>query len=318
MDLMTLLQLLVSSTLMYSAPLIFTAIAGTFSERGGIVNIGLEGIMVMGAFMGAIANLALGDTFGSATPWVGLLAGGLCGLLYSAIHAVATVHLRADHTISGTVLNIAAPALGVFLVRAMYGKAQTGPLAHPFIATTIPVLNKIPIIGPIFFTNTSIPAYLGVVVGIVSAIVLYRTTFGLRLRSVGEHPAAAETLGINVYAMRYAGVLLSGFLGGIGGAIQSQAIANEFSLLTISGQGFIAMAAMIIGQWHPLGAMAASLLFGLAQSLGRVGNYIPVISSLPSVFLQILPYVLTIVVLLGFMGQSRAPKADGVTYVRNR
>ncbi|SFC13388.1 simple sugar transport system permease protein [Alkalibacterium subtropicum] len=318
MNIVSLLQLIVSSSLIYAAPLIFTAIGGAFSERGGIVNIGLEGIMVMGAFASAIFNLTFTSTFGDMTPWLGLLAGALIGILFSLIHAVATVHLRADHIISGTVINLAAPALAVFLTRAIYGAAQTGPLAEPFGRANIFLLHRIPVIGPIFFENTSGPAYLGILVAVISWVVMFKTRFGLRLRSVGEHPHAAETLGINVYFMKYAGVLISGLLGGIGGAIQAQAISNEFGVLTIAGQGFISLAAMIFGKWNPLGAMGAAIFFGFAQSLARIGNYIPIIQDIPGIWLQIMPYLLTIIVLVGVVGKAVAPKAIGKTFIKSK
>lgn len=318
MDIIQLLQLIVSSSLMYAAPLILTALGGTFSERGGVVNIGLEGIMVMGAFMSAIFNIQFFGTFGNLTPWVGLLAGGVIGLLFSILHAVATINLRADHIVSGTVINLAAPALAVFLTRAIFGAAQTGPLPRAFGRSNIFLLHRIPVIGPIFFRNTSGPAYLGIIIAVIAWFILFKTRFGLRLRSVGEHPHAAETLGIKVYTMKYAGVLISGFLGGMGGAIQAQAIHNEFGILTVAGQGFIAMAAMIFGKWNPLGAMGAAIFFGFAQSLARIGNYIPIIQDVPNIWLQVLPYLLTILVLVGVIGRAEAPAAIGKTYIKSK
>ncbi|OJF94320.1 ABC transporter permease [Alkalibacterium sp. 20] len=318
MSITSLLQLIVSSSLIYAAPLIFTAIGGTFSERSGVVNIGLEGIMVMGAFSAAIFNLTFYSTFGNMTPWLGLLAGGFIGILFSLIHAVATIHFRADHIVSGTVINLAAPAIAVFLTRAIYGAAQTGPLGRSFGRSNIFLLHRIPVIGPIFFRNTSGPAYLGILVAIIAWVIMFKTRFGLRLRSVGENPHAAETLGINVYLMKYAGVMISGFLGGIGGAIQAQAIANEFGILTIAGQGFISLAAMIFGKWNPLGAMGAAIFFGFAQSLARIGNYIPIIQDIPGIWLQILPYLLTIIILVSVVGRSVAPKEIGKTFIKSK
>ena len=318
MSAISILQLLVTSSLMYSTPLILTAIAGTFSERAGVVNIGLEGIMVMGAFASAVFNLQFYDTFGSMTPWVSMLFGGLIGLVFAVLHAVATINLRADHVVAGTALNLLAPGLAVFLVRVMYGKAQTGPLAQSFGITSIPVLKDIPVIGEIFFTNVTPLGYIGILIGIISWVILFKTPFGLRLRAVGEHPVASETVGINVYLYKYAGVLISGFLGGMGGAIQAQAISNEFGVLVISGQGFMAMAAMIFGKWNPIGVTFAAIFFGFAQSLSRVGHYIPVIQDIPVLFLQVLPYVLTIIILVAFIGKSEAPKALGRPYVKSK
>lgn len=313
------IALLVSSSLVYSAPLIFTALGGVFSERSGIVNVGLEGIMVIGAFTAVMFNLGTADSLGSWTPWFALLAAGLAGLIFSIIHAVATVNLRADHIISGTVLNLVAPALGIFLTRVFFnGKGQTEIIRKSFGYFNFPILSKIPIIGQIFFSKTSLPAYVGILIAILAWFVVYKTRFGLRLRSVGEHPQAADTLGINVYKMRYIGVLLSGFLGGMGGGVLAQSISMNFSHVTVAGQGFIAMAAMIFGKWNPIGAMLAALFFGFAQSLSVVGSQIPLVSNIPPVLLQIAPYVITIFVLVGFVGQSKGPAAGGRTYIKSK
>lgn len=319
MDIVTVLSIVVSSMLVYSTPLIFTGLGGTFSERSGIVNVGLEGIMVVGAFVATIFNLQYAASLGSWTPWIGLIVAGICGAVFSIIHAVATVNLRADHIVSGTVMNLLAPALTIFLTRIIFDqKGQTEIITQNFGKFTFPVLSKIPIIGEIFFTNTSAPAYLAIVVAFVCYYIIFKTKFGLRLRSVGEHPQAADTLGINVYKMRYAGVMISGFLGGVGGAVVAQSITLNFSHSTIVGQGFIAMAAMIFGKWNPIGVMLSALLFGLAQSLSVIGNYIPIIQDIPSVWLNISPYIITVVVLVGFIGKSEAPAAIGTTYVKSK
>lgn len=318
MNFVTVLALIVSSTLVYSAPLIFTALGGTFSENSGIVNVGLEGIMTMGAFTSVVFNLSFASTFGTATPWLGALLGGIIGIIFSLLHAVATVNWRADHVISGTVLNLMAPPLAVFLVKAIYNKGQTENISQNFGYFSFPGLANIPVIGPIFFKNTSAPAWVAIVLSIFLYWVLYKTRFGLRLRSSGENPQAADTLGINVYKMRYAGVLISGFLGGIGGAVFAEAISGNFSVSTIAGQGFMALAAMIFGRYNPIGAMLSSLFFGFAQSLSIIGDQIPGISSLPSVYLQIAPYVLTIIVLVVFFGKTVGPAADGQNYIKSK
>ncbi|WP_035053887.1 ABC transporter permease [Carnobacterium pleistocenium] len=319
MDIISLLQLIVASSLVYSAPLVLTALGGTFSERSGIVNVGLEGIMVIGAFSSIVFNLTFAGAFGGWTPWIAALVGGLIGVIFSLIHAVATVNLRADHIISGTVINLMAPALAIFFTRVLYnGAGQTDRITESFGKVTVPLLNRIPIIGDIFFRGTSAPAFAGILIAVICWVVLFKTRFGLRLRSVGEHPQAADTLGINVYLMKYAGVMLSGLLGGMGGAIQAQSISLSFSASTIAGQGFIAMAAMIFGKWNPLGAMGAAIFFGFAQSLGVIGNYIPIIQDIPSVWLQIAPYAITIIVLVGVIGRSEGPAAGGKTYIKSK
>ena len=290
MNLTSLLALIVSSTLVYSAPLILTSLGGVYSENSGIVNIGLEGIMTVG-------------DFGSATPWLGALVGAIFGLIFSILHAFATINLHADHIISGTVLNLLAPPLGVFLIKAIYEKGQTPNITANFGYADIPVLAQIPVIGKIFFTNTSAPAWLAIILTIILWFVLYKTKLGLRLRSTGENPQAADTLGINVYKMRYIGVLTSGLMAGLGGAVFAQSISGNFSISTIVGQGFMALAAVI---------------FGFAQSLSIIGNQLPGIAKIPTVYMQIAPYVITILVLVLFLGKSVAPAADGVNYIKSK
>lgn len=242
MSLVTIFALLVSSMLIYATPLIFTSIGGTFSERAGVVNVGLEGIMVMGGGSGIVFNLEFAHIFGKATPWLAVLVGGVVGLIFSLIHALATINFRADHIVSGTVLNLLAPSLAIFLVKVMYGKGQTDNIQQSFGKFDFPILSKIPVLGDIFFRNTSLVGYLAVAFSFLAWFVLYKTRFGLRLRSVGEHPQAADTLGINVYLMKYYGVMISGFLGGIGGAVYAQSISVNFAVTTILGPGFIALA----------------------------------------------------------------------------
>ena len=318
MNLQAVLQNIIASALIYSAPLILTALGGTFSERSGVINIGLEGIMVIGAFSSVVFNLTFAQTFGSWTPWVSMIVGGLVGVLFSLFHAVATINWRADHIISGTVINLLAPALALFFTHVLYDRKQTDYVSKSFGYYTVPVLSKIPVIGPILFKNTSAPAIFGIGVAILSWFLLYKTRFGLRLRSVGENPQAADTLGINVYKMKYAGVLLSGLLGGLGGAIQAQAIALNFSGSTVAGQGFIAMAAMIFGKWNPLGAMGAAIFFGFAQSLAVTGHYVPILRNVPGVWLQVAPYALTIIALIVVVGGSKGPAANGKTYIKSK
>ena len=314
----SLIASIVTQTLVYATPLILTALGGVFSERSGIVNVGLEGIMVMGAFSAITFNLTFAESLGPWAPWVAVIVGGLVGMLFSTLHAVATVNLRADHIISGTVINLMAPALAVFLVKVIYQKGQTDNIDQIFGYFSFPVLQDIPVLGPIFFKNTTLPGYFAILIAILAWFIVYKTRFGLRLRAVAENPQAADTLGINVYLMRYSGVLLSGFFGGMGGAIFAQSISGRFSVTTIAGQGFIAMAAMIFGKWNPLGAMGAAIFFGFAQNISIVGANLPVISSIPEVYLQAAPYVLTILVLVIFLGKASGPKANGKNYIKSK
>lgn len=308
------LQSIIPIALFYSAPLIFTALGGVISERTGVVNIGLEGLMVMGAFVGIVFNLTFADVFGAATPWISIIAAAVIGGIFALLHAVASITFRADQVVSGVAINFLAVGLGVFLTKQWYGKGQTDMVEEPFYSTSVPILSDIPIIGEMFFARAYYTSYLAIFLAFVAWFVLYKTTFGLRLRSVGEHPMAADTNGINVYKMRYIAVILSGALGGLGGAVFALTIAFNFSGSTIVGQGFMALAAVIFGKWHPLGALGAALFFGFAQSLSV--SSLPILDNVPDVYLTIAPYLLTILALAGFIGRAEAPKASGTPYVK--
>lgn len=310
------LQSIIPTTLFFSAPLIFTALGGVFSERSGVVNIGLEGLMVMGAFVGIVFNLTFADVFGGWTPWISILVAMAISAIFSIIHAVASVSLRANQVVSGVAINFLALGVGVFLTKEWYGKGQTDMVQAPFYTQDIPFLSDLPILGPLLFKGIYVTSYLAIILAFVAWFILYKTPFGLRLRSVGEHPLAADTNGINVYKMRYIAVIISGALGGLGGSVYALTIAMNFSHATIVGQGFMSLAAVIFGKWHPLGAMGAALFFGLAQSLSVVGSSLPLLSDVPQVFLLIAPYVLTILALAGFIGRAEAPKANGEPYIK--
>jgi ABC-type uncharacterized transport system permease subunit len=316
MSFLDVLYFIVPAAIFYAAPLIFTAIGGVFSERSGVVNIGLEGLMVVGAFIGILFNLLYVDVFGASTPWMALLAAMVVAALFSLLHAVASVSFRADQVVSGVAINLLAIALCLFLVKKIYNKGQTDFIQERFLRDDIPFLKDIPILGPMFFQDVYMTSVLAIGVAILAWVVLYYTPFGLRLRAVGEHPMAADTMGINVSRMRYIAVMISGGLAGIGGAVYSQSISLDFGHSTINGQGFMALAAMIFGKWHPLGAMGAALFFGFAQALSIVGSKLPYIEHVPSVFLLIMPYVLTILALAGFIGKANAPKAIGIPYIK--
>ncbi|WP_373463269.1 ABC transporter permease [Bacillus sp. SORGH_AS_0510] len=313
---MEILMIVVPSTLLWAAPLVFTALGGIFSERSGVVNIGLEGLMVIGAFSSIVFNLSVYDTLGNATPWVALLVAMAAGAVFSLLHAVASITFRADHTVSGVAINLLATGVTLFLVKLIFDKGETGIITKNFHKIDIPVLKDIPVIGKIFFQDTYWTSFLAIIVAIIVWYIVFKTPFGLRLRSVGEHPMAADTMGINVTKMRYLGVIISGALGGLGGAVYAQSIANNFSHSTISGQGFMALAAMIFGKWHPLGALGAAIFFGFAQSISIIGSSLPFLKDIPSVYLLIAPYVLTILALTGFIGRADAPKAVGTHYIK--
>lgn len=317
MDLMQILALVIPAAIYAAAPLILTALGGLFSERSGVVNIGLEGLMVMGAFTGIVTTLTLeGMGVGAASTWIALLAAIVIGALFSLFHAVASISFRADQIVSGVALNFLAVGLCVFLVRLFYSKGQTDYIQNRIYRFDVPILSDIPFIGPLFFSSAYITSYIAIALAVIVYFVVFFTPFGLRLRSVGEHPMAADTMGINVNKMRYIGVMLSGAFAGLGGAVFAVTVSGNFSGTTILGQGFMALAALIFGKWHPLRAMGAALFFGLAQALSITGQQIPLLANVPTVYLLIAPYVLTILALAGFVGRAEGPKAIGKPYIK--
>lgn len=296
----------ISITFMYSAPLILAALGGVISERAGVVNIGIEGMMVIGAFVGATAG------YYSQNPWLGLIGAGLAGGALATLHAVASVSFRANQTVSGIALNFIGPGLSLFMCRLFFDGATM----------TKPVPNKIPKIlswtggstENTLFNAANLDAT--VIIALLAAalmwFVLYKTKLGLRIRAVGEHPAAADTLGVDVYLIRYGAVIASGVLAGLGGGARSLAVVSNFTPTVISGHGFIALAAVVFGKWTPHGAVGACMLFGFAQALVVIlgGTELAISSQL----LSMLPYILTIAMLILFVGRSSAPKADGIPY----
>lgn len=306
---------LLNITLVYSTPLILAAIGGIFSERSGVVNIGLEGLMVIGAFASAVFAFYAEDAgWGPVSPWIGMLAGALAGVVIASIHAVASINFKADQTISGVVINFLAAGMSVYLVKVLFeGAGQTETLEYVFGKVPIPLLSQIPVLGPALF-DAYPPTYLAYAVVLGAWYVLFRMPFGLRLRAVGEHPGAADTVGIKVKSLRYSGVLLSGAFAGLGGATITLTTTSSFSHNTISGQGFIAIAAMIFGKWHPYGAFGAAVFFGLAQSLRNVVQLYEWSRQIPSEFIYMLPYALTILVLAGAVGRAYPPAALGEPY----
>ncbi|KYG89565.1 sugar ABC transporter permease [[Bacillus] sp. KCTC 13219] len=319
MSFLDVLYFIVPSAIFYAAPLILAAIGGVFSERSGVVNIGIEGIMVIGAFVGIVFNLFTYETLGNFTPWAALLMAMVVGAIFSLLLAVAAISFRADQTVTGVALNLLGIAVALFSVKMIFeGRGQTDFISKRFARFDIPLLSDIPFIGRLLFHDVYGTSILAIAVAIFAWFVIFKTPFGLRLRAVGEHPMAADTMGINVTKMRYIAVMISGGLAGIGGAIYAQTITNDFGHATINGQGFMAIAAMIFGKWHPIGAMGAALFFGLAQALSIAGGSIPYVKEIPPVFLTILPYVLTILALAGFIGKASAPKASGQPYIKGK
>ncbi|THB72159.1 MAG: ABC transporter permease [Desulfobulbaceae bacterium] len=299
---------IIGTTLMYSTPLIFTSLGGVITERSGVVNIGLEGMMYFGAFAGAAAAYFFQD------PWLGLLCAALGGAFWGLIHAIACVSFAAEQIVSGIAINFLGAGSALFISRILFDGATQ----------TLTVVDKIP--QPLNFLfgegklfpssgfmdlvfNRFATVYIAFAMVFIVWFVLYKTKTGMRVRAVGENPEAANTLGISVVKIRYGAVIMSGFFAGLGGAAMSIAVVSRFSNTLISGHGFIALAAMIFGKWKPQGALVACLLFGAAKGfeiyLGAKG--VPVASDV----LAMLPYVITIVVLVGIVGKTVPPAAIG-------
>lgn len=286
-----------------ATPLIFASLGGIFSERTGIINIALEGMMLMGAFSGMLVTYYVGN------PWIGLIGAILMGGLMGLLHAVICIKYKADQVVSATAINIFAGGFTVFMLRAFFDVAGTSPSVNRIRSISLPIIKDIPILGDIIAHQNPL-VYIALLTVVLAHIILFRTVYGLRLRSVGEHPAAADTVGINVFLTRYICLIISGALGGLGGAYLSIAHLSRFGDGMTAGRGFIALAAMIFGKWTPFGAMGASLLFGFAEAiqmrLQEVG--------IPTQFVQMLPYILTMVTLAGFIGRATPPGAIGKPY----
>jgi simple sugar transport system permease protein len=286
---------LLFSSIRLATPLILAALGGMFSERSGVINIALEGLMLAGAFTAASI------TYYAGSPWVGLFAAILAGAAIAMLHAVACIRFKADQVVSGTAINILLTGIPALLSGAFFLSSGSTP--------QIPEGHLIPY-TPVVVAFALVP---------ITWYVLNRTPFGLRLRAVGENPEAADAAGVSVPLMRYTGVLLSGALAGIGGAYLSIGQSSLFTRNMTSGRGFIALAALIFGKWRPVQTMLACLLFGFTEAIAiqlqgvHFGG-----EEIPNQFIQIIPYVLTIVVLAGFIGQSRAPRALGIPYQKER
>ena len=306
---------LVQQTMLFSIPLLLVALGGLFSERSGVVNIALEGIMIIGAFTGIFFISRFGNLFSpTITLFIAIIISALSGLIFSLLHAYASINMSADQVISGTALNIFAPAFAIYVTRAIQVVQQIS-FVNNFRIESVPFLGNIPIIGNLLFKNAYITTYLGFIILALSWFALYKTRFGLRLRSCGEHPQAADSVGINVYKTRYFGVAISGALAGIGGLVFVIPTSTNFNA-TVAGYGFLALAVLIFGQWKPIRILYAAFFFGLMKTLASAYSGIPILSNLPisnSVY-KMIPYITTIIVLAFTSKNSQAPKASGLPY----
>ncbi|WP_128893840.1 ABC transporter permease [Longirhabdus pacifica] len=315
MEILAQLGSITNQSLVFATALIFTAMGGIFSERSGVINIGLEGLMITGAFAaGVTAYYAEAAGLGGFSAYVALLAAFLFGVIFSLIHAVASITFKADQVVSGVVINLLALGGTVYAVKLIFDSAQTDTLNDAMLTkVSIPYLSDIPFIGTALFKAYP-TTYIALIIVLITFYLLYRTPFGLRLRAAGEHPSSVDTVGVNVFTLRYLGVMISGGLAGLGGATLVLTTTSSFAANTVSGQGFIALAAMIFGKWHPVGALGAAFFFGIAQNMTNVVKLYEWSSGIPEEFMYMLPYVLTILVLAGLVGKAYPPKALGEPY----
>jgi simple sugar transport system permease protein len=287
---MSILISLILATIRQAAPILITAIGGMFSEITGVVNIGLEGMMLMGAFTAAVGSYYTGN------PYIGILSGMFAGGLMALIHAVLSIKYKGDQTVSGVAINLFAAGFTVFMLRVLFNQAGNTP----------PVPKAPAVMG------ISVIVILIYIIALCSHFFLYKTVTGLRMRAVGEHPLAADTVGINVLKIRYFGVIMSGMFAGLGGAYLSIGALSQFTKGMSAGRGFIALAALVFGKWSPKGVICASLLFGFADALQTlIQQYVKII---PPQFIQMIPYLLTIGALAGVVGKAVAPAASGKAY----
>lgn len=312
---------MVQQSLIFIIPLLIVALGGMFSEKSGIINIALEGIMIIGAFFGIlfINLMQAGGKLANAPQLLLLLAclvSIISGILFSTLLAYASINMKADQVIGGTALNLLAPALVIFIARTRTTVKQVY-FTPVFGIKEIPFLSDIPFIGDLFFKNTYMTTYLGILILIVSYIVLYQTRFGLRLSACGEHPQAAASVGVNVYKMRWSGVLISGALGGLGGLIYVVPTSVSYSG-EVGGYGFLALAVMIFGQWKPLRIFWAAVFFGFFKAFSSTYIILDFIMDLniPNIdyIFKIFPYLATMIILIFTSKKSQAPKAEGIPY----
>ncbi len=288
---------LFAAALRMATPIVYAALGGIFSERVGIINIGLEGTMLVSAFAGVTVSFYTGN------PWLGVVVAVLAGGLIGLLHALLTVKFVGNQIVSGTGINIFALGFTAYMSQIIWGSRGASDGVQGLGTWTIPVVADLPVVGPIIGSHSPL-VYLMLVVTVLSYVVLFRTPLGLRIRAVGEHPTAAETAGIDVIRIKFLCVILSGMLAGLGGAFMSLGHLNLFTRGMTGGRGFIAMAAMIFGKWMPFGAFGASLLFGLADALQM---RLQSLGLLPPQIILTIPYLLTVAVLAGVVGKAKAP-----------
>jgi len=299
---MSLLLTMIPIALVYATPLVIAALGGLYSERSGIVNIALEGIMMVGAFTAASVTVVLEPS--PLAAYYGILAGIAAGVVFSVLHAFASVNLKADQVVSGTALNILAGGVTVYLCQIFFEQQRTNAFTTGLSKISLPYLADLPVLGILLFRDIYPTTYAAVLLVLLTWFLVYKTPFGLRLRACGEHPQAAASMGIRVLGMRYMGVLISGALAGLAGSAMVLTQDIQYTLGSVHGAGFIALACLIFGKWNPFGVLGAGLFFGFSQALSIYAKDIPFLNAVPQDFFFMLPYLLTVVALVVFSGKS--------------
>jgi len=300
------------------APLLITAIGGLITEKSGVTNIGLEGMMIFGGFVGIVVLRAVEKNGSSQFNYlIAIIVGGLSGGILSLFHAYAAIKMKADQTISATAINLFSPAFATFVLMVLNGRTAIINFKGSYIIKKVPFLSDIPILGNLLFTDTYISTFIVLGILILTSIILYKTKIGLRLRACGENPSAADAAGVNIFKIRYAAVIISGIFAGIGGVIFAVSTSNSFSPEAgVAGFGFLAIGVLIFGNWNPFRLLLVSFFFAFLRILSAVSNSIEILSNLkiPSQVYNMLPYIVVLIVLVVTSKRSRAPKAVGQIY----
>lgn len=313
---MSLILEMMPIALMLATPIIVAGIGDLYSERSGVVNVGIEGCMSVGGFVAATCLVLFQKAgVGQYSVWLAMLMATVAGGIFVSLLAFAAIHMRADQTIAGTAINILAAGLTVYMSQIIFGAQSTEAFSASMTLKkiSIPFLKDIPIVGSLF-TGVYPTTYIAFIIVIITWYLLYKTPFGLRLRSCGEYPQASASVGISVVKMRWFGVIVSGCLAGFAGAILVITTQTFYFSGSIHGLGFIAIATCIFGKWSPFGVLGAGLFFGFAQTVGRYSNMIPILNKMPNEFFAMFPYVVTVIALIMFAGKGVGPKASGEIY----
>ena len=315
---MTIIYAILTLTLVLSTPIIIAGLGGLITERSGVTNIALEGLMMLGAFSAATTVVFLEKHTLIFAPWISIILGAIIGMLFSAIHAFISIQLKGEQIVSGAGINFLAIGITIYFCQIIFSQQRTDNFTRGFIKFTFPILSDIPIIGPIFFSNIYSSVYVAFFLVALIWFIINKTVIGLRLKAAGENPSALESAGVSVYKIRFLSVLSSGFLAGLAGGIMVLTQDTQYTIMSIHGTGFIALATMIFGKWKALGVLGAGLLFGFLQVMAIYSTSVPILNFIPKEIFKTFPYILTIIALVLFSKNNNAPKALATPYDKEK